>query len=263
VNSAKFGQGLNLPEWNAYYPRELLNQMIMPPYTHKQFTLLPLGTQPDESSLPTDCLIFSRHEESSHPTNSSWTGPVLHLPIQEPPPKSKALLVVFDPSEGNFYELLVGFLTQQRCYEVNAQPVGTESADETPAPTARGTTLKETASRSLPVSDFLAPENAFLVKINQLIERHLEDEELRSSLLAKACFMCEMQLHRKLKKLAKLSTANYIRKFRLWKGRSMLENPTLTITEVCYKVGFKSLEYFSRSFKEEFGVCPKYYRIQH
>ncbi len=237
--------------------------MIMSAYTHKQFSLLSLGTQPDGSSLPTDCLIFSRQEDASRPIYPTRTEPLMHLPIQETPPKSKALLVVFDPSESNFYEMLVGFLTQQCCYEVTLHPKGTESADETPAPTARGTTIRETVSSSLLASDFLAPENAFLANINQLIERHLEDEELRSSLLAKACFVCEMQLHRKLKKLAKLSPANYIRKYRLWKGRSMLENPTLTITEVCYKVGFKSLEYFSRSFKEEFGVCPKNYRIQH
>jgi AraC-like DNA-binding protein len=237
--------------------------MIMPPDTHKQFTFLSSGVQLDGSPLPSDCLVFSRQDEAKLSAKATRAGTVLHLPIQEPPPKPKALLVVFDPSEGNFFELLVGFLTQQCCYEVNGQPVGTESADDGPAPIASGTTMKETVSRTLPGPDFLAPENAFLANINQLIEQHLEDEDLRSSLLAKACFMCEMQLHRKLKKLARLSPANYIRKYRVWKGRSLLQNPTLTVTEICYKVGFKSLEYFSRSFKEEFGVCPKHYRMQH
>ena len=106
----------------------------------------------------------------------------------------------------------------------------------------------------------LDAEDEFLITVNATIEDHLDDENFRPKVLARKAFLCEMQLCRKLKKLANLSTANYIRKYRLLRSLSFLKKAHLSISEVCYKVGFRSLEYFSRSFKKEFGVCPSTFR---
>ncbi len=107
---------------------------------------------------------------------------------------------------------------------------------------------------------FLDTKDEFLKLVNGVIERHLDDENFRASCLSKVICLCGMQLHRKLKKRANLSPANYIRKYRLLRSRSFLQETHLSISEVCYKVGFRSLEYFSRSFKKEFGESPSQYR---
>ena len=101
--------------------------------------------------------------------------------------------------------------------------------------------------------------NPFLVSVNKVIEEHLGDEDFRPGCLSKKIFLCEMQLHRKLKKLANLSPANYVRKYRLQRSLSFLREKKLSVSEVCFRVGFRSLEYFSRSFKKEFGISPTGY----
>ena len=107
---------------------------------------------------------------------------------------------------------------------------------------------------------FMHPTDPFLKKVNQLIECHLDDEGFRPGVLSQCLFLCEMQLHRKLKKRTGLSPSNYIRKYRLLRSRSFLRQAHWAISEVGYKVGFRSPEYFSRSFKKEFGISPSAYK---
>jgi AraC-like DNA-binding protein len=103
-------------------------------------------------------------------------------------------------------------------------------------------------------------ERNFLKTVNGLIDENLGEEAFRVSDIAKQLCCCEMQLYRKLKKLTSLSPANYIRRYRLHCSLRLLENHANSISEICFKVGFNSLEYFSRSFKKEFGKCPTEYR---
>ncbi|MBK9017205.1 MAG: helix-turn-helix domain-containing protein [Saprospiraceae bacterium] len=104
-------------------------------------------------------------------------------------------------------------------------------------------------------------QDDYLLEVDQAIEAHLNDEKFRGCDLARLLCCCEMQLYRRLKKLALLSTANYIRRYRLRRSLELLRQASLSVGQVCYAVGFASLEYFSRSFKKEFGVCPNDYRL--
>ncbi len=105
----------------------------------------------------------------------------------------------------------------------------------------------------------------WLSRVNEEIEKKIDDETLRASSIAKVIGLCEMQFHRKMKKSTGLSPANYLRCYRLRKCLPLLENGTQNVSEIAYSVGFKSLEYFSRSFKKEFGFSPSSYqqKFQH
>lgn len=100
----------------------------------------------------------------------------------------------------------------------------------------------------------------FLQVVDKKIEENLGDEHFRGSDLAKLLCCCEMQLYRKIKQFSKLSPANYIRRYRLRRSLQSLKETDLSISQVCLNMGFKSLEYFSRSFKKEFGICPSDFR---
>ena len=54
----------------------------------------------------------------------------------------------------------------------------------------------------------------------------------------------------------------YLRQMRLNYAENMLRSGITQVTEVAYESGFGSLSYFSRCFREKYGVSPKEYRKQ-
>ena len=96
----------------------------------------------------------------------------------------------------------------------------------------------------------------FLQKTHELIEQHLEDMDFGSKQLAKKMHFSVSQLFRKIKSLTTKSTSNYIRGVRLEFAKKMLENTTLTVSEIAFKSGFTDPSYFIRSFSKEFGITP-------
>ncbi len=102
----------------------------------------------------------------------------------------------------------------------------------------------------------IAIEDAFLKKLNAVIEKHLSDAEFEVPQLCRAIHLSQPQLYRKIKALTDKSIASYIRTVRLHKGRELLKNSALNVSEVAYQVGFTDPAYFSRTFSEEFGFAP-------
>lgn len=50
--------------------------------------------------------------------------------------------------------------------------------------------------------------------------------------------------------------AQWIREHRLRKAKEILQNTKLSVSEVCYSLGFENPTHFSRIFKEQYGVSP-------
>ncbi len=155
---------------------------------------------------------------------------------------------------------LVQFL-DGRC-QVEMQEAGKGDLQSAQPVSQNGSSLAAQADKapSAMAASILFPKYDWLQKVNECIEKHLDDVGFRAADLAGCLCICEMQLHRKLKKYADLSPANYIRKYRLHRGQTLLADLSLSITEVSLELGFNYLEYFSRSFKKEFGVSPMAFR---
>jgi DNA-binding response OmpR family regulator/two-component sensor histidine kinase len=99
-------------------------------------------------------------------------------------------------------------------------------------------------------------EDAFVLKVREVVMTHLEDNAFNIAQLCKVIGMSRSQLHNKLKALTGLSASNYIRSVRLQQARNLLQNPKLNISEIAYAVGFNSPTYFSSSYQQEFGESP-------
>lgn len=95
----------------------------------------------------------------------------------------------------------------------------------------------------------------FTDKCLSIIKDHLSNESLSVDDFAREVGMSRMQVHRKLKAMTGFSTTAFIRHSRLIEAKALLESGE-PVSQVAYAVGFSSLAYFSKTFKEEFGIVP-------
>lgn len=103
-------------------------------------------------------------------------------------------------------------------------------------------------------------ENAFSRRFKQIVERHLGDPEFDIAAICAQLGLSRSQVHRKLKKSTGASTSVFIRSIRLEKGKEMLLDSSLPVSEVAFKVGFKDPSYFTRAFTRKFGKPPSAFR---
>lgn len=100
----------------------------------------------------------------------------------------------------------------------------------------------------------------FLNKAIELVHKNLDDSNYDSRMLATELAMSESQLYRKLRAITDKSTAIFIRQVRLEKAREFLKNSEKTVAEVAFETGFNDPNWFSKAFKEAYGMSPTKYR---
>ena len=95
------------------------------------------------------------------------------------------------------------------------------------------------------------------------VEERLSDEKYDFEQFAMDMASSKSTLHRKLKSLTGLSPWEFIRNIRLKHAAQMLKSGAGNVSEISFKVGFNDPKYFSRCFKNEFGVTPKDFQDKH
>lgn len=99
-------------------------------------------------------------------------------------------------------------------------------------------------------------DEAFLLRVREAVEKHLDDEYFTVEQLGKEVGMSRSQIHRKLIALIGQSATEFIRTYRLNRAMDLIKKKTGSISEIAYSVGFNSPSYFSKSFRNEFGISP-------
>jgi signal transduction histidine kinase/DNA-binding response OmpR family regulator/Tfp pilus assembly protein PilF len=97
---------------------------------------------------------------------------------------------------------------------------------------------------------------AFLQRVRAAVEAGMEDENFSVVELGAQIGMSRSQLHRKLSALTGYSPNEVIRNMRLERAKQLLEKKAATASEAAYMCGFSSPGYFSKCFKDYFGVLP-------
>ena len=103
-------------------------------------------------------------------------------------------------------------------------------------------------------------EQNFVNRLNQIIKENVDNADFSVENLADLLNISRIQLYRKIKAMFDVNVTDYINNIRLEQAKSMLQNPELTISEVAYKTGFSSPNYFSTVFKNKFGLTPNAFR---
>lgn len=99
-------------------------------------------------------------------------------------------------------------------------------------------------------------DERFKEQLQAAIERHLDESDFSVESLSTELHVSRAQLFRKTKALLGVAPVELIRSIRLRKAQELLHNTDLTIQQVAYMVGFVSPSYFSKCYREHFGVNP-------
>jgi DNA-binding response OmpR family regulator len=118
--------------------------------------------------------------------------------------------------------------------------------------------IEEEASSQMPNPAGDGPP-AFDEQVRRAVREHLADPDFSVADLAEEVALSRSHLTDKVKDTLGQTPTALLRSMRLERGAELLASETGTVTEVAYAVGFNSLSYFSRCFKEEYGVPPSSY----
>lgn len=102
-------------------------------------------------------------------------------------------------------------------------------------------------------------DEEFLRKAVELVEKNLDNSDYSVERFSEDMCMSRMNLYRKLQSITGQKPTEFIRSIRLKKAARLISNGGLTIVEISERVGFASPSYFSKCFKEMFGVLPTQY----
>jgi len=95
------------------------------------------------------------------------------------------------------------------------------------------------------------------------IEANLDNPDLSVEFLSRQLVMSRTTLYNKMLELTGETPVEYIRSIKLEKASALLQRKELTISEIAYKVGFSSPNYFARAFKAKYKMLPSEYAQQY
>jgi AraC-like DNA-binding protein len=110
-----------------------------------------------------------------------------------------------------------------------------------------------------PVSDQRVRDLALLRRVRDRIDREYA-QPLDVEALARGVHMSAGHLSREFKRAFGESPYSYLMTRRIERAMTLLRRGELSVTEVCFEVGFSSLGTFSTRFTELVGMSPSSYR---
>lgn len=98
--------------------------------------------------------------------------------------------------------------------------------------------------------------NPLLDRLMEVIKENYKNPEFSFNDIAKGMGMSKSTLVRRLKSLTNKSPIEILSEYRFSLAKRLVEKGDMPISEIAYSVGFNDPSYFSRRFKELYGVTP-------
>ena len=96
----------------------------------------------------------------------------------------------------------------------------------------------------------------FMAKVINLIEENITDPAFNVDTLVRKIDMSRSPLFRKIKAITGQTPSQFLRFYRLKRGRQILQQSGKTIAEVAYELGYSSPKIFRAHFKKQFEQTP-------
>jgi ABC-type sugar transport system substrate-binding protein/AraC-like DNA-binding protein len=107
-----------------------------------------------------------------------------------------------------------------------------------------------------PTNDEPVAASFFITRFKEAVEARLTESELSVEDLAADMNLSRVQLYRKVKSFTGSTPVELVRTARLNRGYQLLLTTDKSVSEVAYQVGFSAPSYFTKCFKEEYGMLP-------
>ena len=101
-----------------------------------------------------------------------------------------------------------------------------------------------------------AAVSIFITRFKEVVEARLADSDVSVEDLAADMNLSRVQLYRKVKAISGSSPVELLRTARLNRAYQLLLTTDKSVSEVAYSVGFTAPSYFTKCFKEEYGMVP-------
>lgn len=111
-------------------------------------------------------------------------------------------------------------------------------------------------SKKLEEATLATMDKDFLGKFQKMMDENLSDSGLNVEDFGKSMGMSRVQLYRKIKTLTGFAPNEYFRIARLKQASVLLASSDMSVSEICYEVGFTSPSYFAKCYKEQYGESP-------
>ena len=96
----------------------------------------------------------------------------------------------------------------------------------------------------------------FLELLRQHVQEQIGNSDFGVEELAAQMGVSRVQLYRKVKQQTGRTPVDIIRLSRLNRSKILLQTTDLSVSEIAYQVGFTAPSYFTKCFKDEFGILP-------
>ena len=103
-------------------------------------------------------------------------------------------------------------------------------------------------------------DEQLVAKAIKYVEEHISHPDLSVEILSRELGMSRVQLYKKLLQITGKTPTEFIRIIRLKRAMQFLRESQLNVSEIAYNVGFNNPKYFTKYFKEEFGVLPSVFQ---
>ena len=115
---------------------------------------------------------------------------------------------------------------------------------------------------SAPLADIIVEDadKKFLERFENWVSAHLSQTDMQAMDFANSMKMGRTTFFKKVKQVTGMPPHEYIRKIRMQRAAELLQDPAQSIAEVSYQTGFEDPSYFSRTFKEYFGITASQFR---
>jgi DNA-binding response OmpR family regulator len=103
-------------------------------------------------------------------------------------------------------------------------------------------------------------QEVFISEMKEIILENLSNQEFGVISLAQKMKISRTQLYMQCKEITNITPSELITNIKLKHAKIMLNDHKLTISEIAYKLGYNSANYFGKQFKNHFGKTPREYR---